>query len=610
MDQKPGPTAFWKNETERVRAHRVREVHPNWTNTEIQAFMNDEDIKVKEAFRNQRGVKSKAGKSQIYSIPYDEFVDNHRVPTGYVSSLTDEQWINYYLKDDLLVGGSLYNTQVEISDHFDLNLWAAADVWRGVGKTILMFGKGIRKSCDNPNLKLYIICDDKPRAIARLGVIKQIFQQNRLIINDYGYLPHDKMYKGYKGKWTAQKILLKRDIIAQEPSFTAFTQNSSAILGYHFDGGIIDDPWSDTLERQKDAKKKWLSWFQGTFLGCIEAGAFNWLLFTRKGPDDLYQDIIYQQGLFTPFKKPAIQKYPSSYTYVYDAKGFPIKDTTPRMPFYPKGYGTPKVLIKSKDGIISDACHGRFSMEYLLGKRKQQGPNKFEQEYQGNPVAEEGSLLDWNALKFYNDPSFKIEDKERLVEKSGSWVAFMDQGFSLSEDADFTVLTVWAWYGGRLYFHWMYRGKWRTAGKINIVKQCFDEFPNLTQIGIESDLTQMETTLLIKEGCPGIPVIPVVQGGPGKKYNEAANTTNRELDGKVLRIHDQWTPGLTNRNIYINRLMPHFTEFEHEFKFLGRAKHDDIPDSGGGALHMLKVYNTPRFYMSGTGSGYVNQQMF
>ena len=438
--------------------------------------------------------------------------------------------------------------------------------------------------------------------------MKQIFQQNRLIINDYGYLPHDKTYKGFKGKWTQEKIQLKRSLVAQEPTITALTQGSSSMLGYHFDGGLIDDPWSDTLEQQKDAKRKWLSWFQGTFLGCIEAGAFNWLLFTRKGPDDLYRKLIYEDRLFVPFKKPAIQKYPSKYEYVYNAKGFPIMDRPQHPPFYPHGYGTPMVRILSEDGIISDACHGRFSMEYLLGKRKQQGPSKFEQEYQCNPMPEEGSLLDWNALKFYNDPSFYLEDYERLDYESASWVGFMDQAFSPKDTADFTVLAMWAYYGGRYYFDWIYRGHWRTDGKIKVIHQAFEKYPNLTKIGIESDFAQMETTLQIMEACPELPIVPITQGGPGKNYNRASseNSRMRDLEGKIIRIHDQWTPGLINRNIYVNRLMPFFSDFEHEFRFLGSAKNDDIMDALGGALNMLRVYNSPKFIMSGTGSAFVN----
>ena len=598
---KENDAKFWKDGNERKEASRIRDIHPDWTNKEIKDFMYEQQHKeLQEKFEKLKGVHNKNKAAPPISLR--ELIDNSSAPTGYVSPLTDIQWINHYLNIDLLLGLALYKVQEEISNHFDTYLWSAADVWRGVGKTVLSFGKIIRRPCDNPNLKLALICEDQPKAKARLGVLKTILQTNRKIIEDYGYLPHDRKWQGSKGKWSSFKIQLKRDIIAQEPTVMALSQDSSELLGYHLDGVLLDDPWSEKLQRQKGSKEKWLSWFQGTLLGCIEAGAFVWMLFTRKGVDDLYDDLIYKQGLFRPFKKPAIQKYPSRYEYIFDEAGFPVMHTTPVLPFYPRGYGVPKVKIATQDGIISDACNGRFSMEYLLGKRKQAGTLKFEQEFQCNPMPQEGSLLDWNGLQFYNDPSSRLENAYEYPKfDSMSYIGFMDQAYGLTDRADYSVIAILGYQQNRIYLEWLYRGRWRLADKISNIRQAFTKYPRLTKLGIESGLTQTLEAKRIIDMCPELPLVPVEQRGAGRNYNLSVGS-NRLYDPKILRIHDQWSPVLIKRNFYINRKMPYFDEFEKEFRFLGNAAHDDIMDTIGSGLEMLTGSMCFKYVMSGGGS--------
>lgn len=595
---------IWKNEAQRQEAYRIRQVHPNWTNDVIAAFMEGRDIALKEAelkeFQELQKVSSVSIQTLEYEkIPLLELIDLNRVPTGYVSPLSDVEWINYYLNTDLFRGGTLYDTQVEISNHFDRNLWAAADVWRGVGKTMLAFGKIIRKMCDNPNIRLFIITEESSRSIQRVSVVKHVLKTNKRIIHDYGYLPHDKAYKGIRGKWSSKMLQLKRNIVAQEPTLMGLSQGATDMLGYHFDGGLIDDPWSTEIQRIKGAKEKWLNWFTETFLGCIEKGAFCWMLFTRKGVDDLYSDIIYRRGLFVPIRRPAIIKYPSKYHYVYTDKKMPVMD---------QELGVPKVIIESDDGEIYDHCHGRFSMAYLLGKRKQQGNMKFEQEYQCNPMPYEGSLLNWKDLKFYNDPTQPIEDYEYPDKDQVSWVAFFDQAFGPTERADYSVITIFGFFANRVYFDQIYRGRWSPWEKIQKIKQVFKDYPTLTRMGIESGLIQTFAAKQIIEALPNLPLFPVDQRGAGRNYNLAVGSL-REFDAKVLRIHDQWSVPLVAHNLYVNREMDFFDDFEKEFRYLGKADHDDIMDSGGSCLEMINKSNIYHFFMDGS-SAYTHFQTF
>ena len=318
-----GRIRIWKIEAERQEAYRLRKKHPDWDNDRIKAYLagkNEaekdsdwktfQDLQAKTPIKKRKQSKSGALTKEEKAMPLAEFTDNHRQPTGLVSPLTDIEWINKYLSHQLLAGGRLYKTQEEITNHFNKNLWAAADVWRGVGKTMDALGMVVRRMSDNPNIRLALITEESSRSIQRVSVIKTIFQTSSVIIKDYGYLPHDKAYAGFRGKWTNKMIQLKRNIVAQEPTLMGISQGATDMLGYHFDGTLVDDPWSTEIQRIKGAKTKWLNWFTETFLGCIEKGAFCWMLFTRKGVNDLYADIIYKKGLFVPFTKPAIKRYP------------------------------------------------------------------------------------------------------------------------------------------------------------------------------------------------------------------------------------------------------------------------------------------------------------
>lgn len=589
---KPGRPAFWKNENQKRAASKIRSEHPEWDNDKIKGYLEGQDIAQKEAERKKfeqltidAGVPSAT--KDLSKIPLSELIEDCRVPTGYVSPLSDVEWINHYLNWDLFGGGTLYDVQIEMSNHFDSNKWSAADIWRGVGKTMLCFGKITRRMCDNPNLKLALITEESSRSIQRVSVLKMILKTNPKIINDYGYLPHDKAYKGIRGKWTNQMLQLKRNIVAQEPTLIGLSQGATNMLGYHFDGTLIDDPWSTELQRQKDAKEKWMSWFTEVFLPCMEMGAFCWMLFTRKGVTDLYSDLIYKKGLFKAIRKPAILKYPSKYKYLIDDHKRPIIN---------QELGVPAVEVYTDDWEIYDSCHGRFTIEYLLGKRRQMGKLKFEQEYQCNPVPVEGSLLNWKDLKFYKDGDIDSDTYDRI-----SWIAFMDQAFGLTERADYSVIAVMGYYAGRIYFDRIYRGRWTPQQKISVIKQVFEDYPTLTKMGIESGLIQTWAAKQIMEELKNLPLIPVDQRGAGRNYNLAVGSL-RDVEAKIIRIHDQWSVPLVNQNLNVNETMPYFDDFEREFRFLGNADHDDIMDAAGSCLEMINSSQMFHFFMDGTSS--------
>lgn len=620
-DKKLGRPRVWDNDAERVAASRVREIHPDWNNVQIKAYLTAIDEinreKIKEdydrissdradAIDKKRSLDPRYEDDKIIKVSLRELIDVFRNPTGYVSPLSDIDWINYYLGSTLLLNkngtpGTCTPVQIEMSNHLDAFIMAAIDIWRGAGKTVIGLGKFNRRMCDNLNIKLALITEEFTRSVQRVSVIKQQLQTNPRIIRDYGYLPHDKAYKGYRGKWTTSMLQVKRDVIAQEPTLIGLSQGSTAMLGYHFDGVLSDDPWSEELQAQRGALEKWMIWFQGTFLGCVEKGAFIWMLFTRKGVDDLYQDIIYEKGMFNPLRRPAIVKYPSKYEYIVDSYGKPI---------FNQELGVPKVNIISKDGQIYDAGHGRFSMAYLLGKKKLAGNLKFEQEFQCNPMPIEGALLNWDLLQFYNLDDKKLpfpEDPEEFWDQI-RWTAFMDQAFGTSDRADFSVITVVGEYGGRYYFDWIYRGKWNTNQKKRYLTECYKKY-RPGQYGIESGLIQTTIARELIRALPELGLKEIHPGGQGREYR-LAQGSQKEYESKIYRIYDQVNPPLERKVIYVNAKMPHFDQFEKEFRFLGSSAHDDIMDAFGQTIEMIDREGINLFFMTGRGNSYRFESQF
>ena len=602
----PGKPKFWNDTAQRSAAAKLRTKHPSWSNERLKAFLEgkaeaekDAEWKKfqelqKESPVDKRGQVNNDETQLDASMSLSEYIEKHRSPTGFISPLDDIAWINKYLSHQLLGGGRLYKTQEEISIHFDKNLWAAADVWRGVGKTMLALGKIVRRMCDNPNIRLALITEESSRSIQRVAVIKVILQTNRLIIKDYGYLPHDKAYAGFRGKWSSKMLQLKRTIVAQEPTLMGVSQGATDMLGYHFDGILIDDPWSTEIQRIKGAKEKWMNWFTETFLGCIEKGAFCWMLFTRKGVDDLYSDIIYTRGLFVPFTKPAIKRYPppDQFEYILNERGMPVIGRD----------GVPTIKWLGEDhGEINDACHGRFSMSYLLGKKRQQGNLKFEQEFQCNPMPLKGALLDWDLLRFYGTKAANTELQEFELPNYElmTYISFMDQAFGLTDRADFTVVAVIGMYGGRFYLDRLYRGKWTESEKIAMINKIFEDFPRMTRMGIESGFIQTHTAKKLIQACSKFPLVPIDQRGAGRQYKLGIGS-KKNIDAKILRIYDQFSPHLVVRDLYVNKSMPFIDELEKEFRFLGNAEHDDIMDAVGSALEMVASSSLFKFIMSGT----------
>jgi len=105
-------TQVWDNEAQRQEAYRIRQIHPNWSNEIIAAFMEGRDIAIKELelkeFQNLQKVSAVSIKTLEYEkIPLLELIDLNRVPTGYISPLNYVDLINYYLNQDLFRVGTL-----------------------------------------------------------------------------------------------------------------------------------------------------------------------------------------------------------------------------------------------------------------------------------------------------------------------------------------------------------------------------------------------------------------------------------------------------------------------------------------------------------------------
>lgn len=528
------------------------------------------------------------GPVDLFSL--EELKEMMEEPTNYISPLNQEEWYNYYIAPLMFRGisSTLSKTQVKVNNFLDDNLWALVEVFRKMGKTVLIEGRLVRPICEHRDNNYAVQSEAIERSEERLQVISNHLTGNKRLIAHYGYLPLERSYKGMKGGWKKDQITVKRDTIQTDPTIKAVSWKDARLLGGHFHGILFDDPWSSKLEENSEKnREKWFRWYDSTLIGCMEDNAWQHIICTRKGLYDIYRDLE-DRGVFAVYKQPAILEYPTDYEYVKNIQG--------------KITG---VVIRSDDGRISDDCNGRFSMEFFLMQKALMSETGWEMEYQLNPVPFKGRYFDWDDLLFIknynefhdivrgNDP---FSDSPQYL-KRAKYIGAMDMAFGKSETAHYTALVIWAFFKGKYYWLQSYIKK-RTSkmNKAAMIHKAKREFPFMNTVYIEADLTQSEYVEDLTKLISGVRIEPVLS-----RHEEKAVSKGDigKLTPKHARIVAQVEDIVERRELIINESMNHFDEFRREFKEFPRSKYDDLMDAGGIAASRLKKSRYKLFGFSG-----------
>jgi phage terminase large subunit-like protein len=514
-------------------------------------------------------------------LSLDELCDLMEEPTNYVSPLGQTDWFNEYIAPMTFRGVSLQlcNSQILLNDFLDRHDHALAEIFRGVGKTVLVEGRLTRYITENRDNNYAIQSENVERSMERLMVIRNHLTGNPNLIKDYGYLPLDKKYGRIRGAWKSNQITVKRDMIQTDPTLKAVSWKDARLLGGHFHGILFDDPWSSKLEENNEKnKEKWFRWYDSTLIGCMESDSWQHVICTRKGLYDIYRSLE-DRSIFSLYKQPAIYQYPTEYEYLKDEQGKIIN-----------------VEVFSNDWHISDDGNGRFSIEYFLMKKAQVDDSAFQMEWQLDPLPKKGRLFDWDDVNFFEiDKKFKelkTHGEETRLEWTPGWrrmriVAAMDMAFGKSKQAHYTALAVCGYLDGEYYFldGWIKKGTSK-IDKAKMVRLALKEYPSIRKLYIEADFNQTNYIDDLKELLKGVVRIEEVLS----RYEERkiAKEDIGKLSPKHARIYGQLDEVTEAGHFWVNKNMKIYGEFEREMKEFPRSLYDDLIDAVGSAISKLK----------------------
>jgi len=495
------------------------------------------------------------------------------IPTGYHSPLSMADWAVKYLEGRQ--GAFLRHfphkwsdMQLEMFKLWEENKRLMIETFRDAGKTMVADAILLREICENPDNNYFIMSETKEKAGDRVKHIGDALLTNKQIISDYGFLPHAKAYKGTRQSWKSNKITVKRNFSQTDPTLMAFSTQSPSATGAHFAGGIFDDVWSFNLEQNSlRNKEKFHGWYDGELEGCLENAWELWLL-TRKGPNDLYQDLEDSQ-FYAVYKRPAILKFPTDWHIVYkEVEGRQVVDY---------------IEVLSDDYELMDDGNGRFNIEFFLEKKAKMRADKWESEYMLNPIAAHGIYWKEKDLRwFYGHELFIDELRVRRALKLLRVTAFIDLAFGMKARSDFTALTILGTFDKKYYFLELYLKKNATENDIvEMIRKARIDFPMLREVHIEADLQQTAAVRRIQKKVTFIAIRPFLSRQETGYLKKEDSAMRSDLKGKQVRIWTQLEGIIEDNQLYVNKLLRNLKEFKDEFRTFPVCEHFDVLDSLG-----------------------------
>lgn len=540
------------------------EIAPKMYDSRIPNPDDYEDMKNREWYL-ERHTAGEPFKGPLNMFSLTELQELMEEPTNYHSDLSMAEWAQHYLEGP---NNFLKNSphvwgigQLEIFNMWEKHRKIMLEYHRGFGKTMAADAILVREICEHRENN-YAICSETTRkARARVKHIGDVFLRNKKIIADYGFLPHQKIFKGTRQSWTKDEITVKREISQTDPTLMCFSSESKGATGAHFDGIIFDDVWSRILDRNPDNKEKWLEWFDGELEGCLDDAWELWLL-TRKGLTDLYQTMEDRQ-YYVVLKTPAIIEFPSKWHVEYkEVKGKTIFD---------------KIIVESKDWKISDPS--RFSPEFFLEKKMKMNPAEWESEFQLNPTARSGKYWKWKDIQTMNGyGDFFDMIKHPTRRAKSKIIGCIDPAFGKSARSDYTALVVLGYYEQKHYFLELFLKRGASENDtVKILAQAKKTFPTLETVYVEADFQQSARAEALKKKAGFLHILPVLARQEQALLNKDKRNVN--LKGKQLRIWSQLEAIIEDHKLYVNKNMTNFKEFKTEFLTFPKCEHFDVLDA-------------------------------
>lgn len=263
---------------------------------------------------------------------------------------------------------------------FEGQRWHLALAPRGTGKsTILTIASIILDVLKNPNIRILIASKTDKNAVGFLSEIKQKLASKKIV---------DIFGEQVGTLWNESEITVKaRTSTAKEPTVMCIGV-SGALASKHFDKIYADDLVDEENSKTETQRDKLKTWFYKLLDPTLEPSGEMSLIGTRYHPDDIYGYFI--DNLFE--KK--------------DKKGKVKKRWYIRIPALMK---KEKYPAKSKpwERYIS-IWPEKFSVKFLLKKRRSQGRIIFNSQMQNDVEAMKGKIFKVDWFQFYTSDEIDL----------------------------------------------------------------------------------------------------------------------------------------------------------------------------------------------------------
>lgn len=252
---------------------------------------------------------------------------------------------------------------------------------RGHGKsTILTVSRCIHEVLKNPNIRILIASKTDSNAVSFLSEIKQKLARTELVAifgNQVG------------SPWNEGNIrVASRTSESKEDTITTLGLGN-ALASKHFDLIILDDPIDEDNVRTEGQRDKLKTWLFKVLDPTLEPHGEISIIGTRYHPEDLLGHLI--EAMFTKRNKRG--KTLKKYYQIFPAL-MPIKRIKP---------GTPaKYRYKA-------LWPEKFSVNFLLQKKKSQGTIFFNSQYQNDVEGMKGKIFRWDWFEWYDYDDINIK---------------------------------------------------------------------------------------------------------------------------------------------------------------------------------------------------------
>jgi len=312
----------------------------------------------------------------------------------------------------------------------------------------------------NPDLRLIIASHTKDFVASFIREISQ-HMQSPDYIEVFGNL------KPQRSKWTENELIVARDSVEKDPTFTALS-TGQGIIGRRADLVICDDIIDENYANSEKLRQSVKNWFNKELLTRLEPNGRVIVIGTRWHFADLYDHLLKDEA--------------------YERLIFPA-------------------INEANEALWPE----KWPLEILLARKKEIGSIAFSSQYLCNPTPQEGAIFKAEWLHYWHETD---EDPTKRIYKApprGKLLVYQGWDLAISEnpEADYTVgLTIGISDDRRIYVLDYQRDHWDFPTQAKMVEVLNLAWRPL-KIAIESNAYQKALPQYLRKRV--IPVVEVKQ---------------------------------------------------------------------------------------------------